>query len=265
MKRILVFLLICSSLGITGCERMPSAEQQVGMEENHANLTPEKKDFLSAISMDEERVQEGKLYEWQKEVLRQYDYAMAYLGRKYPSHSFYFTGCNPAGKNESFSTFWFTADGGTDSYELYLYTEADGDYNCEDNYYGELIEDSYNDALLSLLEERVPECIGVACDFNTVQGEAFGEQLTGQEILDGDYGISNTTCIYAVQPDAAKAQTLAKKLGSVINEQGIYGSYYIEILDSEPDDTYSGDELRAYVQAKDSQDIVLEWQLTYFN
>lgn len=266
MKKTIFLLVLCSMLVITGCSGSDSEEKQGESEmEDRMDLTQEKKDFLAAMSMDEERVQDGKLYEWQREVLYQYDYAMEYLQQKYPSHTFHFTSCNPKGKNENFSTFWFETDGGVDSYELYLYVDDNGEYRCEDNFYGALIKDSYNDALLSLLKERVPECIGVACDFNTVQGADFGEQLTGQEILEGDDKISNTTYIYVVQPDESQAQTLVETLQDVITEKNIYGSYYVEVLNSDPDSASSGDELKACVQEQESQDVILEQKFNVFD
>ena len=85
------------------------------------------------MSMDEDRVQRGILYDWQAEVLRQYDYAMKYLQKKYPSHSFHFTSCHPKGRFQRFSTFWFSADGQETVYELYLYIEEDGIYKFEDS------------------------------------------------------------------------------------------------------------------------------------
>ena len=106
MKKTAFFILIFSLLGATGCTgAVPKKQQEVNAMGNEVELTQEKKDFLTAISMDEERVQAGKLYDWQIEVLRQYDYAMDYLEKKYPSHSFKFTACNPKGRDNSFSSF----------------------------------------------------------------------------------------------------------------------------------------------------------------
>lgn len=225
---------------------------------NEVELTQEKKDFLTAMSMDEERVQAGKLYDWQIEVLRQYDYAMDYLEKKYPSHSFKFTAGNPKGRDNSFSTFWFEADGGEKSFDLYLYVDDAGSYSCEDNYYGELLKVSYNSALLSLLQEEIPECIGVASYFSNVAGEEYGETLTGKEVLEGNTGLTNTVYIYAVQPDVSQAQILIQKIQEFIQEKKIYGNYFAEILNSDLCKIYSGDELREYVMENESQEIILE-------
>lgn len=236
--------------------------------ENKVELTQEKKDFLAELSMDEERVQKGELYDWQVEVLRQYDYAMEYLKKKYPSYTFKFTSCNPKGKNNQFSVFWFVpADAGESSYELYLYVDESGNYSCEDNYYGELLKSDYNDVLLLFLKKSIPECIGVSSEFPSVQGEKFGEQLTGEEVLEGTDKLSNITYIYAVQSDTSKVQILAEKIEDLIKNEKIYGTYYIEILNSSSNfnNAYSGDDLKVYVQESGNQTVVLEQKFNQFD
>ena len=70
MRRTALFILIFSLLGATGCTGVLSKKQQeVNAMGNEVELTQEKKDFLTAMSMDEERVQAGKLYDWQIEAL----------------------------------------------------------------------------------------------------------------------------------------------------------------------------------------------------
>lgn len=266
MKKKIAFLLLISLIGVTGCTQSLSKKtQEVEAMESKVELTQEKKDFLAAMSIDEERVQDGDLYEWQEEVLRQYDYAVDYLNKKYPSHTFKLTSCNPKGRDEEFSTFWFNADGETQSYDLYLEVADNGAYSCEDNYYGKLLKDSYDSAFLALLQKSVPDCMGVASEFNTVQGEKFDEKITGEEVLNGNDKISNTTYIYAVSSDTSQAETLAKQIEDLVKEKKIYGSYYIEILNTDPGNTYSSTSLKEYVQEKETQIVVLEQKFNQFD
>lgn len=266
MKNRIVLILICSLLGVTGCAGVITEKQlEVNAMGNEVELTQEKKDFLAEMSIDEESIQNGELYDWQVEVLRQYDYAMEYLNKKYPSSTFKFTSCNPKGRDNSFSTFWFTEDGNDDSYDLYLYVDEDGNYSCEDNYYGKLLKDSYNQEFLTLLQKNVPECIGVASEFNTVQGTEFGEQITGKTVLEKNKKLSNTTYIYATESDISQAQILAGKIEDIIRSKKIYGSYYIEILNSDPGSEYIGDDLKEYVRAQESQIVTFEQKFNQFD
>lgn len=62
--------------------------------------------------------------------------------------------------------------------------------------------------------------------------------------------ISNTSYIYAVQPDNFSADILADNIETFIKDNKIYGCYYVNILNSAPDQSYSGDSLRKYVREK---------------
>ena len=91
-KKLIPFVLTLGLAGITGCMGMlPANQQEVNAMEKKEELTQEKKDFLAKISVNEKKVEEGDLYDWQKELLNQYDYAMEYLEKKYPSYKFTFT------------------------------------------------------------------------------------------------------------------------------------------------------------------------------
>lgn len=265
-KKLIPFVLTFGLVGITGCMGMlPENQQEVNAMEKNTELTQEKKDFLKKISMDEKRIEEGKLYDWQTELLKQYDYAMEYLEKKYPSHKFAFTDCKPAEKDSSFSTFWFQENGGKDTFELHLTVDNDEKYDCEDNYYGEILKDSYESALLSLLQKEVPECAAVTTSFSTVQGEKFDEQLTGQEVLEGNDKLTNTTDIYVLEADASNAQVLADKIQSRIEEKKIYGSYYVEVMNAEPEDPKDGESWKEFRKEKGSTALVLEQKFNQFN
>lgn len=173
-----------------------------------------------------------------------------FLQEKYPSHTFKFTFCNPKGNVNPFSYFIFKADNKDDLFNLYLYIDDNHTYSCKDNYYGELLKDSYNAAFLNFLQEYFPECIGVSCYFTNIMGEECDETLTGKEVLDGKLKISNTSYIYAVQPDNSSADILADNIETFIKDNKIYGCYYVNILNSAPDQSYSGDSLRKYIREK---------------
>lgn len=134
--KIFVALFVLSLGLLSGCTAGFPEKSAVMVETKNpeVELTQKKKDLLITMSMDEERIRNGKLYDWQIEVLRQYDYATEYLSRKYPSLGFTFTDCDPKGLIKPFSTFWFQCNGEERVYDLYLYVDEDGSYSCEDNY-----------------------------------------------------------------------------------------------------------------------------------
>ncbi len=259
MKRIALFILAINLAGLTGCTGILSNKgQEVGAMKNEVELTQEKKEFLIKMSVDEERVQNGRLYGWQEEVLCQYDFAMDYLKKKYPSHTFKFTYCNPKGNVNPFSMFLFKADNEEEIFKLYLYIDDSHIYSCKDNYYGELLKDSYNTVFFALLQEYFSECIGVSSYFTNIEGEECGETLAAEKVLEGEQEIPNTVYIYAVQPDNFQAKILAEKIEELIKEKEIYGDYYIKILSSNPDGKYTGDDLKTYVLKKENTFVIYE-------
>lgn len=265
-KKLIPFVLTLGLAGITGCMGMlPANQQEVNAMEKKEELTQEKKDFLAKISVNEKKVEEGDLYDWQKELLNQYDYAMEYLEKKYPSYKFTFTDYTPHGKGNSFSTFWFQEDGGKATFELYFNVDNDEKYSCEDNFYSQTLKSSYESALLSMLQKEVPECKAVYSSFTTVQGEKFDEKLTGQEVLEGNDKLTNTTEIYVLEPSQSDAQTIAYKIQAQIEEKKIYGSYYVEVLNEEPQEPENGDSWKEFLKEKGSEVLVLEQKFSNFN
>ena len=251
MKRIALVLLLFGLADIMECKDA-ERQKEASIVREEVELTQEKKDFLAEMYVDGDRIQEGKLYGYQKEVLYQYDYALKYLERKYPSHTFELTACNPKNRFIDYSKFCFIADDEEDNmerevYYLYLREDDKGNYSCEDSYYKALLTDSYGEALLEFLQERVPECVGVFTGFQHVKGEEINEKLTGKEVLEGNYNLFNLTDIYVFEPNASKAQSLADEVEAVIKRKNTIGSYDVYILSMNPCDTYSGYELRRYV------------------
>lgn len=259
-----VMLLICLGvLSFSGCAQISGQgmgndavaettghsawqEEKTGTVEK-TTLTAEQEALLVKISVDEERVRSGELYGWQKKVIRQYDAAMDYLGKKYPSHSFEITDCAQKDITNSFSTFWFLADGEDVQYELYLYIEDDDTYCCEDNFYGALLEEPYAQALQELIAAEEPGCIGVVSRISTARGEEFGEKMTAEEILSETYKMTNSTDLY-VDGRNGDAQALAERVGAVVKSHKIYGAYTVYVLDNLPMYLSDGSAIAAYVE-----------------
>ena len=164
-------------------------------------MTEAQVELLCRISMNEDRIREGRLYSWQIEILNQYDYAMEYLARKYPSHSFELVNCEPKNKLNAYTTFYFYEEGDSENrYSLYIdvYEEEEPEnrYVARDNFYGELFEDELARRMFELVQEEFPECINVTCNITCVQGEEFGENLDLEQVLTGELEMDHDTDFY---------------------------------------------------------------------
>ena len=96
-KRILIsFLVAILSLNVPACGNTSSstATDSISTESESEviiNMTEDQKKFLIHNSVNEEAVKEGRLRDWQIELLRKYDFCMEYLSDEYPDHNFEIT------------------------------------------------------------------------------------------------------------------------------------------------------------------------------
>ncbi len=210
-------------------------------------MTKEQENLLAAISVNEEKVRRGELYGWQKEILKQYDQATMYLGKKYPAHQFVITWCEPADANGLYTVFDFQADGGSDTFMLYVDIEEDA-YSCRDNFYGSLMKGSYEKAFLKALKEVVPECVGVSSSFTTVMGEDCDGTLSYEGILAEKKRIPNHTTIYAVAGRQENTESIAENIRNYVKGEKIYGGYGISILGELPKEHMEPEEIEEYLK-----------------
>ncbi len=231
--------LLCIAMLMCSCaandEPGVGANEQQGQKETvdmkKTELTKEQEDLLAALSVNESKVRNGELYEWQEEIIRQYDFAMLYLEQKYSSHDFSFTWCEPAEAGRSYSMFRFLADNESDMYTLYVditSNETGIQYSCRDNFYGSLIHSDYERELLRFLSEEVPECVDVSSRFSSVYGTECDGSLTFARIRQEQKKISNITTINALSGDKGQEQVFEEIQNRIKNEK-IYGSYTVNI------------------------------------
>ena len=203
-------------------------------------LTKSEKDILKKISVDEAAIEQGMLLTWQKKLVRDMRTAEEALKTDYPSHSFQIVdGAASRTDTDMESTFWFVADGEETRYVLYL-TEKDGKRTMRDTFFGTLLSPSYENALLSLLQKSVPECVGCRAFFDCAVGEAYTEaslQAVRKALLAGEDALANFTELYVDGTACGDPDVLAARLEQEIRRQRIYGSYEIAVLLQLPEET----------------------------
>ena len=203
-------------------------------------LTKTEKDILEKISADESAIEQGLLLTWQKELIWDMREATAALEAAYPSHTFQIVDAADSRMDTSTkSVFWFVADGGEKRYVLYL-SEKDRNKAMRDTFFGTLLSEPYEQALLSWIQKKVPVCVGCQVSFDCAVGEAYTEasvHTVMQALLKGEDALTNFTELYVDGTDCEDSEVLAGQLEREIRRQGIYGTYEIAVLLQRPEET----------------------------
>lgn len=208
-----------------------------GMETNII-MTEEKKELLKKMSVNEERIEEGELFEWQEEVLRQYDYVMEYLEKKYPSYKFNIVNCEQKNAVNAYSTFNFIEESNSEeNYTLHLEV-ADSGYSAKDNFYGYIIGPKYETKLMELIEKENIPCNRIVASLTTVQGEEFNESMDINGVINGNIRMPQSVDFYidsnSIQNELY--EDVFNRIRQLIEKKNIYGSYFVTIsknLDSD--------------------------------
>lgn len=202
-------------------------------------MDKEQEELLCRISVNDEKVHEGNLYDWQIEILNQYDFAMEYLIKKYPSHSFQIIDCVPKNKLNSYTTFTLVENTEIEKYySLYLYVEQSSlgnIYKAKDNYYAALKEKEFAYKLFEMVQKDIPECIKVETTMSYVQGEEFGEDLNIEQILNGKIKLEQNTVFFIKDIGITEEnfKQICKSLEDYIGQKEITGSFTIKLVEDE--------------------------------
>lgn len=194
-------------------------------------MTDEEKQFLKGIYVDEERIEKGLLYSYQKRMLMHYRFALNYLNEKYPSYDFKIESGTPINKLNTYATFQFREESTDAWFDLHLYEEEE--LFCEDNFYGYIIREAYDDYIYNQCIDSVPTLLGTYSVISCARGIEYDENLTIEEIVNGDKPLhpwSPWTGIYLAGDRISEEvwEQTAERVEKIIKDLGLYGAYNID-------------------------------------
>lgn len=246
--------LCMTVLLLSGCHAQLSENHQIIDHSNGENIkkekytgeyvemTPEQKALILKVSVTPKDVEQGKLANWERKLLRQYDYALEVLHQKYPSYEFYIVGASPKRISDVYATFDFKEQGSEDViYTLYVYEEEDDVYSATDNFYASIITQPMEDAMKTLLLDEGIPCDDVDIDISTTEGEAFNEAMKIEDIMTGKITMTQLTRIYIKQGDLLNEdyESLFNTIKQLIETNKIAGGYSVIIYeDNNKQDIY---------------------------
>ena len=187
------------------------------MNENiNIEITPEELSLLTSISVNEKKVREGQLNNWQKQLLMEIKAVRSVLNDKYPSSSFEIKECTGTSTQNGFSTFLFSEA----SHEEMLFDasctpdiDSKGDFRIEDNYYRVFLEPVLKDTLHSILRAHALEPVQILCSYTSMLGKEADETITLDSVIKNGLKVQPTIQIILdgnVPDDNAAAEQITQ-------------------------------------------------------
>lgn len=205
-------------------------------------LTGEEEEILCSMSVNEERIRDGLLVNWQKKWVGQYRYAMDYLQKKYPSHSFAVVYSYREEKGTPYGTFGVCADGNnTDedkNYEVYVEGSEEDGYSATDHYYGEVMEGLYEEYLTKKVTAVTDRCVGIRIEMRRAAGDAFDETMSLEEFLSQIEEANPAVTIYLDGREMSESEFLDTRdsLEKIAQDNDLIGGWSVKAYNQVPED-----------------------------
>ena len=204
----------------SGGEAMSGKENGMAV----SNLTEDEKRLLTGAFGEEKRIEEGRLFSYQREALDQLRAGESYLKERYPDRDFQIQSLSPADRFRSWAEIRFK-DSGSPLCLVKVFPLENGTvFRCEDNFYGYLVEENYDAMIEQILEET--GCPARAYTvFLSTAGEGLPAEPSVEELLAFDPNLRRQTALYVSGsvPDESIRETVQKTL----LEKKLYGDYWI--------------------------------------
>lgn len=226
-------VMLALSTGCTGADKTEgeTSEQAGGeamsdkeFEMSITDLTETEKKIFTDTFGEEKRFEEGRLFSYQIEALEQLRAGVSYLENRYPSHTFVTESFTPANRFRPWAELRFK-DEASPICLVKIFPSQDGKvFECEDNFYGYLIQESYDSRIEEILREA-----GCSARSSTVFLSTAGSDLPAdpslEELLSYDPELGRQTALFVSdsEPDDETVSTMQKAL--FVNK--MYGNYWV--------------------------------------
>ena len=204
----------------TGGEAMSGEENGMSV----TDMTETEKKILIDVFGEEQRLEEGKLFSYEREALDQLRAGESYLQQRYPEYMFQTESFSPADRFRPWAELRFR-DELSPTCLVKVFPSEDGtEFVCEDNFYGYLVQESYDSGIEEILEKA-----GCPARSYTVFLSTAGSNLpvdpSVEELLAYDPELGRQTALYvsASEPDDEIVDSMQKAL--LVHK--MYGNYWV--------------------------------------
>ena len=240
-KALVIFTMLCVQL--VGCGESEIKEERREEMTEIMELQPDEIKILSGMYIDNERIETGNLFSYQKDNLERYRFAKKYLLEKYPDYSFEIQYGEPKSKLMPQAEFTFISEiDEQKSYKLCVFDAQDSnDYYAEDNFYEAVFAEKYDAYLQDILTKEVEKVSAVNSLMPWTKGMEYGVDMTVEDVTSGQLELSANTTIYITDSQMTEAafDESTEKIKNVIQNNHFYGSFKIYVFE----DSFSIEEL----------------------
>ncbi len=185
-------------------------------------LTDQEKRLLCEIYPMEERIMEGRLFNYQKDTVTGFRAGMDYLARKYPGYDFEALSITPASKFDPWMIVRIQS-GDAGIWELKVTPEKEG-FSFADTFYNALMQEKYDSMVEELLKAAGFEVRSYTVF--TAPQEKTGPETTVEELRESR--LPRMTHLFIQKPENKEAQDeTAEAVQSALKNAGVYGNYIL--------------------------------------
>lgn len=192
-------------------------------------LSEKEKEWLKigcSSKADEERIEEGRLWSYERNKLEQGRAGMEYLEEKYPGYEFKITYFESMINLQTFSVREETTDY---LFSMYIWENEDDTFRIEDNFYAYFFEDKYGAYLEEKIKTEVDTVVKVNAHMSGVKGREYDSGMTVEDILSGqlEVYVTNNVLIAAKDLTEEECRTNVETVCKSIEKAGLFGIYNI--------------------------------------
>jgi len=243
MKRLITILLLtcllasCSWTGhnnpASGLDQINNNASNEDKNKGVTEMTEHEKIILKRVSFNKDAVEQGKLEDWQKEILDQMRAGEAYLREKYPSKNLVIISCEKTTDTRDYTVFYIQEEGNSEQFsELHVYPQGDkSEFPMLDNYYGVMIAEPAEQMIKDMINKAGLPCIRVKASFWEFLVRDFGEDMSVEDTLRGKIFADNQFQVYLEEEKLDHGSYIdnVAEVKSIMEDNGIVGYFTVII------------------------------------
>jgi len=189
-------------------------------------LTDEEKEWLKVKFGDEERIEEGRLYENEEKQLKMAREGLSVLEEKYPGYHFRITWLD---RFDTWTSFTVYEESTGEKVVMNVEEDEGSGYEVTDNFYEYFFADKYAAYIGELLAGEGINEVTVRTGLYSEAGKEYDINMTVEDILNGKLEVSPSITVKVYVGDITEEECVEymSRLQKIIENTSVFGAYSI--------------------------------------